>query len=1368
MRKNVLTTSLAAIAAVAVFAGERTLTLDEYRDKMKGAWVGQMVGVSWGQPTEFKWKDEIIPADKVPAWASDFPLRMAYGNDDLYVEMTFLKTLEDYGLDVSIRQAGIDFANSEYKLWCANRAGRDNLRRGVAPPDCSHPKYNKCPNDIDYQIEADYSGIIAPGCPQEAIRLGGLFGRLMNYGDGVWAGQFIGAMYAEAFFTADVNALIDAGLAAIPAESDYAQMVRNVRKWHRETPGDWTKCWEKIRANYSKGHNKALRDSNGAIDVRLNGACIVLGLLYGEGDLDKSIVLSMRCGWDSDCNPSNVGGILMTARGFKALPAKYVEKLDYARKFSYTAYNLPCLFAVCEKLARQVVVRNGGRVEKGADGAERFVIPVKAPKPDPFVPSWNAPAPTGSRYAEEEMAKQRFVQRRPTPEYLKSAVVYQLVLRNFTRDGNFKAATEMLDHVRSVGVDVVYLSPFVEMDCDMDETGWSPRQIKSGYHTPKNPYRISNYDKIDPEYGHDADFKAFNDKAHALGMKVYMDLVYLHCGPNNVIKDLFPDAFQRNADGSVRMTQWRFPFVNFKSKGVRKYLIDSMLHWMSLGCDGFRCDVGDAVPIDFWVEAVTACQKVKPDLVMINEGSKPEMLEKAFDACYAWPWSFNLRSALTGSEAIAWWLKHQKKTFAERLKSAREYEAKLPSDALLFCFLDNHDTAADDWEMRFDRIRPVEAGNAAFVLTFLRRGLPLVFNGNEIADNSLNTFFAPVEDVARARKTVDWARALQPAGQKRLALVRALAKMRHEDKIFADGSQEWIVDGDDKGIVAFVRRLGDRMVFVAANMTDKDAAFVPSGVSFAHDVRPMFSERFSLGAGGECRFGPWGHVVVPVRPKAAEDVFVPKWKVSKGVVKYVKIEGDRLVVDVPPGVTNVCAYATADIDLSDWAQCVLEAEVRCRGERLVRDARPARGVKLSLHFSDAVAGDRRYPAAPAPDEGSFGWTNLQLGVAFGEVAPLSKPGPQVVLGIQQTSGRVEFDLSSFRLRKAPPLFPMKDNDYKIKYPPSRGRMRGVMGRGVCRNTEQDIEDLKNYGANLIRLQMNGFAWKGKKNRPPVTLADWNAWLKRNLDHAEQVLGWLEARDMQMVLDMHNPPLGGYGHSGDVFYVQENADAFIEAWRMIARRFKGRRGIYGYDLMNEPFQTRRALPDCDYWNIQRRTAEAIRAIDPDATIVFAPNEWSSPRGFEYLSALEMDNVVYELHMYMPGWFTHQGANGSPIPSPEKALPYPNPARGVDKEKLREWLKPVVDFQRRHNARIFVGEFSACIYAPGAGQYLEDCISLFEEYGWDWTYHSFREARWWNVETVLDPVTRKPVPSKDNDRFRALVDGFKGGARSLKGN
>lgn len=151
------------VLALPLAAESRRISLDDYRDKMRGAWIGQMVGVSWGMLTEFKWNDSIIPEDKVPAWQSDLPLKWAYNNDDLYVEMTFLKTLEDHGLDVLPRQAGIDFANSEYALWCANQAGRTNLRKGIAPPVCSHPKFHACPNDIDYQIEADYAGIIAPG-----------------------------------------------------------------------------------------------------------------------------------------------------------------------------------------------------------------------------------------------------------------------------------------------------------------------------------------------------------------------------------------------------------------------------------------------------------------------------------------------------------------------------------------------------------------------------------------------------------------------------------------------------------------------------------------------------------------------------------------------------------------------------------------------------------------------------------------------------------------------------------------------------------------------------------------------------------------------------------------------------------------------------------------------------------------------------------------------------------------------------------------------------------------------------------------------------------------------------------------------------
>lgn len=380
----------------------RRLSLAEYRDKMKAGWVGQMVGVAWGAPTEFRFRDRIAPPEAVPKWRPQM-INDAFGQDDLYVEMTFLRTLEQYGLDVSIRQAGIDFANTKYPLWCANNAGRTNLRRGIAPPDSSHPKFNRCPNDIDYQIEADYSGLIAPGMPQWAVHLGEKFGRLMNYGDGMYAGQFIGAMYAEAFFTEDIEKIIETALRAIPSDCQYAEMVRDMLAWYRENPDDWEKTWQKCQKKYREDpqYQKA---SNGGIDCKINGAYVLMGLLYGKRDIEKTIVISMRCGQDSDCNPSSAAGVLFTTIGFSKLPAEY-KALNESPQFLHTPYTFPALMEVCEKLTRQILQREGGRIERDATGQEVFVIPVKAPTPSKLELSW-APGPIAdSRFTPEEMEK---------------------------------------------------------------------------------------------------------------------------------------------------------------------------------------------------------------------------------------------------------------------------------------------------------------------------------------------------------------------------------------------------------------------------------------------------------------------------------------------------------------------------------------------------------------------------------------------------------------------------------------------------------------------------------------------------------------------------------------------------------------------------------------------------------------------------------------------------------------------------------------------------------------------------------------------------------------------------------------------------
>ena len=452
---------------------------------------------------------------------------------------------------------------------------------------------------------------------------------------------------------------------------------------------------------------------------------------------------------------------------------------------------------------------------------------------------------------------------RPMPEYLKSAVVYQIVLHNFTQTGTFKAARAMLDHVRSTGADVVCLTPFFEMDRDMDRKYWSPRQIKSGYDSPLNPYRIKDYNKIDPIYGTDKDFDAFCAKAHSLGMKVFLDLVYLHCGPTCVLKDLAPDTLQRNADGSLKVNEYNFPLLNYKSRTTRKYLIDSMLHWIKRGADGFRCDVGAKVPLDFWEEATAACWKVKPDLVMIDEGRPTAYLKTAFDSCYHFPWCRSLLhptllNGLRGGKG---------EKFAKTMDAVRQYEATAPEDTRFFCYVDCHDTVLGDGDRRFDRVHPIEAGNAAFVLVFLRRGLTVVYNGNEIADNVKGSIFMP-NDRKRERTRINWARALMIPGQKRLAHIRTLAKLRHENPVFADGTQEWVKGGESQGALAFVRRLGDKAVFVAANLTHKPVEFkatlgeTPVVPANGHQPGILMAEHGTLAADGTCSLGPWGYAVV--------------------------------------------------------------------------------------------------------------------------------------------------------------------------------------------------------------------------------------------------------------------------------------------------------------------------------------------------------------------------------------------------------------------------------------------------------------------------------------------------------------------------
>ena len=502
-----------------------------------------------------------------------------------------------------------------------------------------------------------------------------------------------------------------------------------------------------------------------------------------------------------------------------------------------------------------------------------------------------------------------------------------------------------------------------------------------------------------------------------------------------------------------------------------------------------------------------------------------------------------------------------------------------------------------------------------------------------------------------------------------------------------------------------------------------------------------------------------------------------------------RLEGDLLVVDVPAGdpETGVEAHAhcEADVDLAPYLDGGRGAvmRIRVRARDVSKPDFNWNGVKCMFRYVSDVDGTKVWPGFQFP-LGTFDWRTAEVRVNWLNAKGTPKDGKAtLVLGLQGCTGRAEFDLSTLTIESEDLGIPLVNEDYIVRYPcePPRKPLRGVMSPG--RNmTEDDIETLHQWGATLVRFQITRNWHKVNDNQD---LEEYGRWVDRRLDNLENVLRWCAARGMKVCIDLHALPGGKWGNREgqplemNMFSDDRFADAFVDTWRRIATRcapyaqascapgVQTSGPIYGYDLVNEP--TQRGPVKHNYWELQRRAAEAVREIDPVTPIVFAANLANSAPAFRYLSPLAMDNVIYQAHVYLPGAFTHQGVNSHAWSTPERPLAWPgkDPVTGQtwNKDWLRKAIQPIRDFQLKHQCRIYVGEFSAASWAPGAENYLRDAIDLFEEYGWDWTYHAFREAPVWDVEKrvregVARPDNKDIVPAtEDTPRKQALVEGFR---------
>lgn len=187
-------------------------TKDVLKDKIKGGWAGQTIGVTFGAPVEFQYNGTIInPYHKIPWYDGLIKKSMIDAPgiyDDLYMDITFVEVMEKEGLDAPVTSHAKVFANAGYALWHANQASRYNILNGIPAPESGFWKNNPHADCIDYQIEADFAGLMSPAMPNTASAISDKIGHIMNYGDGWYGGVYMGAIYTLAFTSNDINYIV--------------------------------------------------------------------------------------------------------------------------------------------------------------------------------------------------------------------------------------------------------------------------------------------------------------------------------------------------------------------------------------------------------------------------------------------------------------------------------------------------------------------------------------------------------------------------------------------------------------------------------------------------------------------------------------------------------------------------------------------------------------------------------------------------------------------------------------------------------------------------------------------------------------------------------------------------------------------------------------------------------------------------------------------------------------------------------------------------------------------------------------------------------------------------------------------------------
>jgi hypothetical protein len=368
----------AVLAAASLCAGQETVEIpaDTLRDKIYGGFLGQLLGDLNGLKHEMKY---IAEPGNVQQYVPELP-EGAWTDDDTDFEWVYVMGMQKNGLLIpNQRISELWKAHINRRFWCANEYARQLMDLGIDPPLTGNAALNPWSSfNISGQFVSESFGLMSPGMPQTAARLGLHYTHVTIEGEPSQTAQLFTTMIATAFFTGDMNRILDAGLASLDAKSVIRQIITDVRAWHKQHPNDWRATRRLIKEKYTHWDG-AERDRNAH---ELNTANVIGALLYGNGDYISTSIHAFNFGWDADNDAATACTIVGVQKGYRWMMAQGWNIQDRYRNTSRDAMpDNETITGFAERvfsLAERVILENGGQ-KRTREG--RTVYRVRLQKP---------------------------------------------------------------------------------------------------------------------------------------------------------------------------------------------------------------------------------------------------------------------------------------------------------------------------------------------------------------------------------------------------------------------------------------------------------------------------------------------------------------------------------------------------------------------------------------------------------------------------------------------------------------------------------------------------------------------------------------------------------------------------------------------------------------------------------------------------------------------------------------------------------------------------------------------------------------------------------------------------------------------------